>query len=276
PALIGAVTVVALLLAACAGPPGPAPAGLGYEVPDPNPATYSFSDSTAFSIESGVGRMEVLTTSVGTAELEFRDEPPGYRVEVRFPRLDVAFETPAQGAVRADEADVDGPVVVRLGARGDLVVVDTPALGATLAEVTGPEGLVRPLFVQLPGRPVREGARWVDTVTTREESGGTVTRSTSVITSVLLGDTIVEGRRLLRIRTSASHDVEVTGVSGGVDVEQRLTGESWGRLPWDEASDVLFTRFEEGELTGTLTLPGTGAAPLPVTAWLRRDVSLRR
>lgn len=274
-ALIGALLAGAVLTG-CVGPGGAEPGGLKYDVPDPNPATYTFSDTTAFVVESGgAGALEVVTTRAGTAELQFRHDPPGYRVEVRFPRFRGTFENATQGAVTMDEREIRGLLVVRLGYRGDLVVVDTPALGARLREIVGPESLARPFFVHLPGRSAPVGARWVDTVVTRETGGGTVSRSTSVISSVLLGDTVVGERRLLRIRTAASSEVEVTGISGGVDIEQRLTGTVRGRVLWDQADAVLFERVEEGELTGTLSLPGTGARPMPVTARLRRTVSLR-
>lgn len=257
-------------------PEGPGPAGLAYDVPDPNPATYTFTDSATFALQApGYGVMEVETARDGTAELHFRPSQEGYHVRVGFPELRSVFRSPAQGTSQSDESDIDGPVGVDLSFTGAAVVVDTPGLSPALLEVTSAEGLVRPLFVRLPARPVGPGAHWTDTTRTVEERVGTVSRGTSITTSTVLGDTVVSGQRLLRIRTTAITSVEIDGVSGGVEVEQRMTGIIHGRVLWDEGASLLVERVEAGELTGTLGMPGTGVTAMPISATVRRRVGLR-
>ena len=269
------VLPLAAVLAGCSILPGAgAPDGLAYDRPDPDPATYTFSDTAVFAIETAMGDMEVLTARSGVAELDFRRWSDG-RVTVRLPRFEGTFRNPTQGAARVDTADIGGPFVVRLGYDGRIAVTDTPSLSQALLDIAGPESLVRPLFVQLPARPVGPGATWVDTVETVEESGGTRSVARSVITSTLVGDTVAAGRTLLRIRTESQNTIEVSGVSGGVEVAQRLSGTTVGRILWDDAAHVLIERVATGELTGTLELPGVAVDPMPIRATLRRTVSLR-
>jgi hypothetical protein len=264
---------VPLTLAGC-GATMSVPEGLAYGPPDPDPATYIFTDTAAFAIETAMGAMEVVTTQDGVAELDFRGWADA-RVIVRFPRFRGSFHNPAQGTSTVDERDIGGPFTVRIDHTGMVAVTDTPSLSQELLDITGPESLIRPLFAQLPGRTVAVGARWVDTVTIIEESAGTRSVARSVITSTLAGDTVVAGRRLLRIRTESANTIEVTGVSGGVDVEQRLSGATRGTVLWDEGAHLLVERVAAGEMAGTLTLPGLGVAPMAVRATLRRTVSLR-
>lgn len=271
PAVVAAVLLPGCVMAAH----GPTPEGLSYRVPDPDPATYTFTDTAVFTIESALGPMEVVTGQAGTAELDFRRWRSDGHVVVRFLRFRGSFRNATQGASTVDESDIGGPFTVRLDPAGRVVVTDTPSLSGTVLDIAGPEGLVRPLFVQLPGRAVGSNAQWVDTITTLEEVAGTRSAARSVITSTLAGDTVVAGRRLLRIRTRSVNTVEVTGVSGGVEVEQRLSGTTVGTVLWDDGDHLLVERSAAGALEGTLALPGAGVEPMAVRAEIRRRVTLR-
>jgi hypothetical protein len=264
-------------LAACAGMPTASPGALAYEEPDPNPVTYSFADTTTFEIQAqGYGVLEVETGRQGSAELHFHGDGGGenLRVRVRFQRLDATFRDATRQTDAVTEADLDGPVDVGLSPTGRLVVVDTPAVTAAFLEVAGVEALVRPFFITLPGRPVEAGARWTDTVVTEELGPETTTRATSVIVATLVGDTVVAGRRLLRIETRTETAVEVTGESGGVAIEQQLAGTMAGIVLWDPHDRLLVSRAESGTLSGYLLMPGASPASLPVSTAIRRSVAL--
>lgn len=273
---VAIVAAAAFSLPACAGLGGPAsPPLLAYEEPDPNPAAYVFSDTTTLRIDApGYGVMEARTARAGAAELHFSDDAEGLRVQVRFTDLDGRFRSGRQSSDAVSVDDVGGPVGVALTSTGRIAVVDTPAVTLALLEVAGVETLVRPFFVSLPDRVVEPGARWADTVVTQEESAGSVTRSTSVVVSTLTGDTVVGDRRLLRIETRTETAVEMTGTSGGVEVEQQLSGALLGTVLWDPGSRLLVARTEAGSFSGNLVLPGSSPTALPVTAVVRRSVAL--
>ena len=276
-AVPGLLPLVLAVAAGCAGgPESPAPGGLAYAVPDPNPSTYVFGDTATFDVETGgMGAMEVTTSHEGVAEILFRPAADGFAVRVRIPELSGRFINPMQDPLQVTERDLSGPLELSVGPRGSLVVTDTPTFSPELRDIVGPESLVRPLFVRLPGRAVQPGARWVDTVRTVEEGSGTTSRATSIITSTLVGDTLVDGERLLRIDTRAENELTVEGMSGGVEIAQTLSGTTTGTVLWSPASRALVERREEGQLSGTLELPGVNAPPLSVRATVRRSVALR-
>ena len=268
---------VAILTAGCHGIGSPAPAGLAYGVPDPNPATYVLSETTRFTVRAPGAEPTQATTRIdATAELDIRPDGGDYRVRVSFPTLRVEFENATQGTARSDESEIDGPVTVRLGPRGTVSVTDTPSVSDALGRVTSVEGLIRPLFVRLPGRAVDVGDRWTDTIEAVDEVAGTVSRARSVVVSTLTGDTVVDGARLLVIDTRASNRVELRGTAGGVEVEESLEGTTRGRTLWDPRRALVVDRAEEGDLEGTLSMPETGVSPIPVPVRVQRSVTLRR
>lgn len=274
-----ALLVLAAGVAACSGMAHPGTPGgppLQYDLPDPNPAVYTFADTSEFAIRAGaMGVMNVVSAHSGVAEVTFRRAAGGVDATVRLSSYSGRFENPNQAGTSADEDDITGAWEVSLGPRGGIQVVSDPAMTARGREVVGGESLIRPLFANLPGQAVGPGATWVDTVSVTEEVGGTVSRARSVVTSVLAGDTVVAGERLLLIRTSSDTEIEVTGTSGGIEIREGMIGRLDGFVLWDAARALLVERRESGEMSGTLELPGMGAAGLPVQATVRRSVSLR-
>lgn len=273
-AVVGAAV---LSLPACAGLGGPpSPPLLAYGTPDPNPAAYTFADTTILEIEApGYGVMDARTGRSGTAELHFSETPNALDVQVRFTELDGRFRSGRRSSDAVSADDIGGPVGVALTSAGRVAVVDTPAVTLALLEVVGVDRLVRPFFVSLPDTVAETGARWTDTVMTVEETPGTITRTTSVVESTVTGDTVMGDRRLLRIETRTEAAMEVTGTSGGVRIEQQLSGALLGSILWDPESRLLVARTEAGTLSGNLLMPGTSPASLPVTAVIRRTVRLR-
>lgn len=267
----------ALLLSACAGLGGPPPPTLlAYEEPDANTAAYVFSDTMTVRTEAtGYGVLDLRTGRAGAAELHFQGAPDGLHVQVRFTDLDGRVRSGRRRSEAVSTDDIGGPVTVSITSAGRIAVVDTPAVTLALLDVATVDQLVRPFFVSLPNAVAEPGARWADTIVTREEAPRTVTRTTSVIVSTLTGDTVVDGRRLLRIVTRNETAVEVTGLSGGVEVEQQLSGALTGTVFWDPEARLLVARTEEGTLSGNLLMPGTSPASFPVTAEVRRTVRLR-
>lgn len=277
PELRPSLFLTVLSLAGC-GAPGPediaAARPLVYALPEPNPASYAFSDTAEFVIDAGaMGPITVGTAQEGRAVVEFRAAPDGLRADVSFPRLHVTFTT-AQGQEGADGSELEGPVGVSVAPSGRTAVVDTPAIGPALSAMTGVETLVRPFFVHLPARPAQVGASWTDTVDVREESGDTRTVGQSIVTTTLAGDTLVDERWVLLLRTRSENALTVTGVSGGVEIEQEMAGTTVGLVLWDPRASLLVERSEEGELAGALQMPGATVRGLPISGTVRRTLRL--
>lgn len=237
--------------------------------------TYAFADTTTFSIDTGpMGTMHVSAALAGAAELTFRHADGRLEVIARFPLLRGTFENASQGAESVTEADVGGPFILSVSERGRVAVLDVPLLTPAFNDLSGPQKLPRLFFIQLPGRAVTVGESWIDTVATTENSAGTTSRAHAVVTTTLAGDTLIEGRRLLRLDSHSDITLDVSGVSGGVDIRQRLHGGTVGMALWDPARKLLVERSDCGRLDGTLEIPAADVAPFPVAARVRRSVTL--
>jgi hypothetical protein len=103
-------------------------------------------------------------------------------------------------------------------------------------------------------------------VHTSDGEGGTNVSVDDVVTSTFVRDTVVGGRTLALITTSAQRAVNISGSSDGATITQRLTGPGTGRALWDIERGLLVERSESWELSGTFDLPQMGISGLPVTA----------
>src|SRR5690606_4943953 len=149
-------------------------------------------------------------------------------------------------------------------------------LSASMREVLGgPSSMARALFVRLPGRVVQPGATWVDTARVAEESEGLSSMFEAVVTSTWAGDTAVAGRTLRVIRTRSAVRLDVQGVTQGVEIRQRLTGESSGAVLWDAERRLLVAREEDAVLNGTMELPAMGMQGIAVRSRSRTRLALR-
>jgi hypothetical protein len=272
-------------LGGCAppGPPPPfaaAPDDLAYGLPTPSPLCYAVADTARFTVDSGaMGRMSVSAAYAAVVELELgagQDAAGQDAMEARarVHSLRGGFEPQSQPAQAVDASDLAGEFRLTLDARGRTEVLESPVLTARLLDVTSAESMVRPLFVQLPGRPAGVGDAWTDTIVSVENGPDARSTVRTVITTTILGDTVVDGRTLLRLRTRAENHMEMEGRSGGVLVRQLLTGTTEGSVLWDPHFRMLIERGETGSLAGTLAMPAAGVADVPLSATVRRHVRL--
>jgi hypothetical protein len=124
----------------------------------------------------------------------------------------------------------------------------------------------RRFYVRLPAGTVRRGAVWVDTISATDDNAGTKAVLNDVVTSTFVGDTTVNGRSVALITTSSQRTLNVSGTSQGVEIAQKLTGTSTGRVLWDAQRRLLVSRTESAQLSGTFDLPQMGVTGMPVVA----------
>jgi hypothetical protein len=264
----------ALLLAGCAGPRSPAPAPAVVYAATKSAPVYAVSDTVHYVIQAG-DRMGVDTRSgyTATMRLAFAPDSGDFRVTATLLRFAGTFSSAMARTVTADEKGVGGPFVLRVSPLGNVDMVDAPSLSEAFQQVTGAKALVRNFFVHLPGRPVHVGDTWTDTINNRDP-GDMTTDSRSILKATAAGDTVVQGRALLLVRTRYENTVHVSGTSGGTEIAQHLRGITTGTFLWDVARHLLTERTERGEMDGTLDLPGRGVTGLPVHATVYRHAQL--
>lgn len=266
-------SAVPLALAGCASRGGvrAGDGALAYAVPAMNPAVYTYSDTTRMDMDIAA----VDLAARGTVELSFEPAAEGLRATARWTEFDGVFVSP-NGRVGADESGISGPFVLGVDGRGRVKVVEAPRLSAAMREVMGgPATMAQALFIRLPGRVVEPGATWVDTVRVAEESEGLSSMLEAVFTSTWAGDTAVAGRTLRVIRTRGAVKIDVQGVAQGIEIRQRLSGESNGTALWDAQRRLLVAREEEGVLNGTMELPAMDMRGIAVRSRTRTRLALR-
>ena len=110
---------------------------------------------------------------------------------------------------------------------------------------------------------VLPGATWTDSVTTSAEGEVNLT-ATTVATYGLVGDTLVDGRALLRVTVTADVAMELEGQLEGTSIVQILEGSANGFVLWDPERRLVAYGWFERDLDGDMTMPGV--PPIPVGA----------
>jgi hypothetical protein len=273
-----------LALPACASsspPPAtaPAPSGsvLAYAVPAAPTVTYAFTDSSGFNIQGGaIGNITATINSSGTADITYAQAADGVEATIKVTDFAGAMTNSAMGGgPSATEADIEGVAVVKLSPRGNVTVVSLPKLAPNIQRVGVSNSFFRRFFARLPGARVQSGAMWVDTINISDENAGTKADVLDIVTSRFVRDTTVDARRLALITLTSARTLNIAGSNEGVEIAQKLTGTSSGRVLWDIERGVMVERTETSELSGTFDLPQMGMSGLPVTARSNSRMSLR-
>jgi hypothetical protein len=275
--------IAAAALPACASaPPAVAPAPpssnvLGYAETAPTTATYVFTDSSGFNIQGGaVGNITATIGTAGTATVAYAQRAGTLEATITVTDLAGAMTNSAMGGgPTATEADITGAAVVTLTPVGATNITAMPTFSKAAEGVGMSRSFYRRFFIRLPARAVQPGATWVDTLRVTDEAGGSKADVVDIQTSTFVRDTVVNGRTLALITTTADRTLKIAGVNEGVEIKQSLTGKSTGRLLWDTQRRILYERVETSELSGTFDLPQMGMTGLPVTARSNNRVTLR-
>lgn len=262
-----------LFLPACASAPTttpvqPASRAIAYAVPTPATATYVFADSSSFDIQSGaMGNIHVSIGSTGTAEIGYAPKGTDVEATIRITQLAGSMTNSQMGGgPTASQTDIEGPAVLTVSPRGVATVTTLPKLTQAVEQIGVTEGFFRRFFVRLPGAGAQPGTVWVDTVTANEKHEDVTSDLRDIVTSTLVGDSVVNGQRLAHITTTTARTLTVSGTNQGVAIAQKLTGTSRGSILWDAQRNLLVERIEQTELGGTFDLPQMGMTGLPLTA----------
>ena len=265
---------VAVLVSGCAAtPPAAAPSAprgnaLAYSAAAPTTVSYQFADSSGFVIEGGaIGAIRVSVRTSGIVDAA--QTPKGSDVELRLKLVDFdgSFANSATGSTtNATETDVQGEAVMTLTPRGELTINQLPTTTRAAQAVGVASGFFRRFTIRLPRGPVQRGATWIDTVSVSEETAGTRSAVTDIVTATWARDTVVNGRTLHVINHNTQRTLQVSGTSEGVEIAQKLTGPATGYTLWDAQRGVIAERFETTDLSGSFDLPAMGLTGLPVRA----------
>lgn len=128
-------------------------------------------------------------------------------------------------------------------------------------------------FPTLPGRAVVPGDQWVDTISF---AGTTSTdgEEVSVFEYTVRGDTVVDGRTLIRIDLEGRVESASAIDMGGMEVRQSSNVDVTGHVLWDYQARVMYEVSRSGTGTGTVSVP-IAPGPLPISVRTTERATLR-
>ena len=257
---------VATLVVGC-GTSAPSPdGGLRFDVPPVPTAVYATGDSIALSVESPMGALRMSMNSRMTLDIQFARAQEGVELSAQVTDFEASFDNPMTGQIGADEDDLEGPLVFVVRPGGDVVVNTTPSLSGAAEQLRPFQSLPYDFFPRLPGRAVSPGQTWVDTVAWAGGTGEAPYSSTTVYTYTLAGDTTVAGSSLLKITVSGDTSMEGSMETGGVAIEQSLTGTTVGHYLWDPVAGLVHSAELNRDLEGSLRVPSMNLPAMPIRA----------
>jgi len=273
-ACVGGALATMTGLAACGGASvggGPAPdEGFAMRMPAAASVQVMRSDTSQVSVDTGMmGVIEMTVEGNGTIDLAFVDDPAGVQVTANYSSFTGNMSNPMAGDISVDESDIGGQLVFTLDDRGRATVHEAFGVKMEVAQMVGSKTLAYTLFPRFPGGSVNTGQSWVDTVTI-EEAGDFTSSTTTITTYTVAGDTVVDGRALVRLTTSSDIETSSVGEQQGMSLTQVLSGTSTGWMLWDQAASMTFGAFSEAELGGSVQMDMPGAPDMSLSVKTRQ------
>jgi len=268
---IPSLALVTLALAACGGGGPAGPPGLAYGVPATPEVTYITGDTATMDIDAGGQAMQAFISSQATLGISFARAADGVQVTMTVEDLDARMSNPMASAT-ADESGIQGPLVFTLDRRGAASVVSQPTVNETVSQFFQPLALAHQFFPRLPGRGAGVGESWTDTIRMEGEPGPGRLNSVSVMTFTVAGDSVVDGRSLLKIHVEGTTETSARGVTTGMDFSQTGSGTVTGWYLWDLQRGLLVESYAEADGRGSMEV---AAAPFPLGMRLRSQSRVR-
>ncbi len=252
------------VLSACGGGPS-GPPGFAYSLPTLTAVTYLTGDTTIMDIDAGGQAMQVTVSESMLLDAGFERAAEGVQVTLAVKDLKASIYNP-MGAATGDESGITGPLVMSLDRRGAVTVVSQPQLTETASEYFQPLSVAHGLFPRLPGRAAAVGESWTDTIRYEGQQGPGSVSATNVVTYTVEGDSVLDGRSLVKIAQKGSTESTTHGVITGMDFSQGLTGTFTGWVLWDHARGLMVESYAQTDGRGTMDV---SAAPFPLGVYLR-------
>ncbi|NNK64031.1 MAG: hypothetical protein HKO98_12595 [Gemmatimonadetes bacterium] len=253
-------------LTACAGSgsgtAGPsAPPALAYAMPPGGAVTYLQSDTVEMVIDMG-GQLANVTVEMGsTLDMTFSGGGDALEVTATFREFELSATNPLAGTQRADESQIDGPLVFTIDRTGAGTLVSAPQLGEIVSTGLSPASMAAGFFPRLPARAVSAGEMWTDTVSIDAVEDYGTTRGRTVYDFHAVGDTVVDGRTYLKVAFTSFDERVAQSQQMGTDIIQDVAGEGVGYYLWDAARNLVVEQSIEGRLEGSMEV---SMAPAPL------------
>jgi hypothetical protein len=252
------------LLTACAGGGSAGPAGLAYGIPTVSDASYAVADTVRADINAMGQTMTMSQASETIFDASFEANGDGVTVSLLTRAFNGMMSQPMGAPVHADESGIEGPLVFSLSREGNVTPVSRPELSGGAEQTFPALTTTYTFFPGLPGGAVDPGMTWTDTVQFEGSEGGGDMAMLSVLEYTAVGDTVVDGRTLLKLDVVGTAELEIVVVAGGMEALQSIFAGVAGHILWDMRSGIMYERVTVMDGDGTVSVPVV-PQPLPLT-----------
>lgn len=261
-----AVAALSFGVVACGGGGASAPPGLAYGLPQPASVRYVTGDTATMDIDAGGQAMQARVTAMTTLGTAFARSGDGVQVTMTVEDLDARVANP-MATVTTDESEIDGDLVFTLDRRGAATLVSQPSVGEAAGQFFQPVMVAHAFFPRLPGRAATMGESWTDTIRVEgaQGQGGSI-NSVMSVTYTVAGDTVVEGRSLVKIDMEGTSRTSAEGVTTGMDYTQTVSGSMTGWVLWDQQRSLMVESYQTSDGRGSMEV---SAAPFPLGVRVR-------
>jgi hypothetical protein len=241
-----------LLLTAASADAQTGRADLRYVAPLPATVTFTTVD-TVTSTVSGTPAGDMSTSGVihSVSELRFAPAAEGFIVTATLKALSGVMTT-AMGDMPVQSGEGE-PVEFRLGVTGADMEELSRSLGAQPTEATSPgdvlgSGRAMAGLMNLPGREVRLGETWIDTLRLAPVVEGSQATVEIVSRGTYAADTTVDGRTLNVLRVTSETTSNMSGAVQGMNLTQKATSTTEETILWDSARRMPIMREATGRM----------------------------
>jgi hypothetical protein len=244
--------VLAVPLAGCGGG---APPALAYGLPTPPTASYDVFDTATISIQAPGQPLDLRVESSAVYDASFASADDGVTVTLSVADLDATVSVPMAGPVPVDESAVTGELVFTLDPRGTSTLVSAPSVDDAVGQLMPLSQIAHSFFPALPGRVVRIGDTWSDTISYEDDGSVPGTgrgMQRSIVDYTAVGDTVIAGAALLRIAFDGDSEIAQTLDMQGMGIEQSTNLRLEGHVLWDIEGGRMFERVTRSTGTGTV------------------------
>jgi hypothetical protein len=222
--------------------------------------TYLMTDTSLMDIDAGGQAMQATMGSAVSLGASFARAAEGVQVTLEVKDLAATVGNP-MGSQSADESGIKGPLVLGLDRRGAVTVISQPELTEAAGQFFQPLSVAHGMFPRLPGRAAAVGESWTDTVRYEGEQGPGSVKALAVLTYTVAGDTLLNGRSLVKLAVKGNSESSASGVITGMDFTQAVTGTLTGWVLWDQQRGLMVESYGDSDGRGTMEV---AAAPFPL------------
>jgi hypothetical protein len=230
-------------------------------MPPGGTATYLQSDTVEMVIDMGGQMADVTVQMDATLDMTYSGGGDALEVTMAFREFSLSASNPLAGTQRADESQIDGPLVFTIDRTGAGTLVSAPRLGEIAATGLSPASMAAGFFPRLPARAVTAGEMWTDTVSIDAVEDFGTTEGRTVYDFHAVGDTVVAGRTYLKVSFTSFDERLARSQQMGAEIIQDVAGEGVGYYLWDSTRSLVVEQSMEARLQGAMEV---SMAPAPL------------